>query len=417
MPEKDHYQILIVGGGAAGITVAASLRRRAKKSLEIAIVEPSEFHDYQPAFTLVGAGAYSLSKTRRSEASVIPSGVTWVRDAVAAFRPEENSLELASGATLHYDNLVVCLGLELQWDRVEGLTEALGRRGVCSNYAYDQAEYTWKCIRRLTADSRALFTQPPMPFKCAGAPQKIAYLTADHLRRQGLLQQCELHFLTQAPSIFGVPYFAKRLVGVAARYEIEVHYQHNLTSIDGEARTATFDVVDAEGASQKTTMSFDMIHVTPPQGPSELVRTSDLANAAGWVDVDQNTLQSTKYANVFALGDVCSAPNSKTAAAIRKQAPVVVRNLCQRMEGREPSPDYDGYASCPLVTAYGKVILAEFVYGGKVTPSLPLLDPGKERSIGWFAKKSALPIMYWDYMLKGRELFFAHNKNWQEPSD
>jgi sulfide:quinone oxidoreductase len=254
-----------------------------------------------------------------------------------------------------------------------------------------------------------------MPFKCPGAPQKVAYLTADHLRRKGLLEGCNLHFLTHGPSIFGVPYFAKKLVKVAERYDIDVHYQHNLTSIDGAAKQASFEVVGGEGSAEKITMDFDMIHVTPPQGPSDLIRSGGLANEAGWVDVHDNTLQHTKYPNIFALGDAASTPNSKTAAAIRKQAPVVIRNLLQMMEGGDPEPNYDGYASCPLVTAYGKVILAEFIYGGKVTPTLPLLDPGKERLIGWWTKKTGLPIMYWNYMLKGHEWFLSHNKSWEDP--
>lgn len=407
------YQVLIVGGGAAGITVAASLKRRAGQPLSIAIVEPSDDHYYQPALTLVGAGAYSLSKTRRPEKALIPRGVEWIKDSARGFSPEENAVELGSGERVGYDYLVVCTGVELNWDKVSGLSETLGRNGVCSNYAPDQAEYTWECLQGLQAGAKAVFTQPAMPFKCPGAPQKIAYLSAHHLKKKGVLQDCDLNFYTQTPGIFGVPYFAKRLNKVAQAWGIGVHTQHNLVAVDGPNKKATFEVVSEDRAGERVTVDFDMIHVTPPQSPSAAIRSSALANEAGWVDVDQNNLRHTRFENVFSLGDVCSTPNSKTAAAVRKQAPVVVRNLLHAMKGGALEPGYDGYASCPLTTAYGKAILAEFVYGGKVTPTFPI-SPGKERASMWWVKVTALPIMYWSYMLKGYEWFFKHDTDWVE---
>ncbi|PCJ58065.1 MAG: pyridine nucleotide-disulfide oxidoreductase [Rhodospirillaceae bacterium] len=411
MAANTHHGVLIIGGGAAGITVAASLRKRAPRPIDIAIVEPSEFHYYQPAFTLVGAGAYSLAKTRRREVTLIPPGVTWIQDPAQKFEPEQNRVTLKSGDCLTYDYLVVCTGVELNWEKIDGLAETLGKNGVCSNYAADQAEYTWACLQSLKAGAKALFTQAPLPFKCPGAPQKIAYLAADHLRRKGLLKGCDLHFLTHAPAIFGVPFFARELVKVADHYGIHVHYQHNLIAVDGVAKKATFEIVGGDTPGKKVTMDFDMLHVTPPQSPPEVIRSSPLANKAGWVDVDKNTLQHTRYENVFSLGDVASTPNSKTAAAVRKQAPVVVRNLLHKMSNADLQPDYDGYASCPLTTAYGKAILAEFIYGGKVTPTLPL-NPGRERWTIWWIKTTGLPIMYWRYMLKGYEWFLPHNTKW-----
>ncbi|MBI4184524.1 MAG: NAD(P)/FAD-dependent oxidoreductase [Proteobacteria bacterium] len=408
MSGTNHHQVLIVGGGSAGITVAASLRRRAPRALDIAIVEPAEDHYYQPAFTLVGAGVCPLARTRRQEASLVPAGVRLIRAAAKGFDPANNAVRLAGGETLSYDYLVVCTGVTLDWGKVEGLTATLGRNGVCSNYAPDQAPYTWDCLRALKPGSRAVFTQPPLPFKCPGAPQKIAYLAADHLRRAGHLKDCDLQFLTHAPTIFAVPFFARELVKIAARYGIKVHYQHNLVAVDGPARSATFERVGGERPGERVSVAFDLLHVTPPQSPPEEIRTSPLANAAGWIEVNQNTMQHVRHANVFSLGDVCSTPNSKTAAAVRKQAPVVVRNILRLMAGGGLDAGYDGYASCPLTTAFGKTILAEFIYGGKVTPTLPL-DPAKERWLGWWIKTTGLPLFYWHYMLKGHEWFPRHN--------
>jgi sulfide:quinone oxidoreductase len=416
MSASTGHRLVIVGGGAAGITVAAELRRDARgRALDITLVEPAETHHYQPAFTLVGAGVCSLESTRRQQASLIPAGVRWVRDRAASFAPHESSLTLASGETLGYDTLVVCTGLSLNWDSVKGLREALGKGGVCSNYSPETVRYTWECLQGLQRGARVLCTQPPMPFKCPGAPQKIAYLAADWLRRKGLRGGSEVRFLTHAPAIFGVPFYAKELVKIAAGHGIDVRYQHNLVEVDAAARQATFEIVGGETQGQRVTLDYDMLHVSPAQHTPEAVRGSPLANAAGFVDVHPNTLQHTQHANVFALGDCCSTANSKTAAAVRKQAPVVVRNLLHRLHGEALEEGYDGYASCPLTTAYGKVLMAEFIYGGKPTPTLPL-DPAQERWVNWWIKKTGLPLFYWDYMLKGHVSFPGHNTNFQVPS-
>ncbi|MDX2142468.1 MAG: FAD/NAD(P)-binding oxidoreductase, partial [Rhodospirillaceae bacterium] len=402
--------------GAAGITVAAELRRHDHDdALDIAIIEPSEAHYYQPAFTLVGAGVYDLKDTRRSEATLIPAGVRWIKDAAAAFAPETNTVTLASGGTVTYDYLVVCPGLKLNWDGVKGLRAALGKGGVCSNYSPDTVEYTWTCVQALKRGDKAVFTQPPMPIKCPGAPQKIAYLTADFLRKSGIRQNVDVKFLTQTPAIFGVPFYAKELVKIAAAHGIDVHYNTNLVEIDAAARKAHFEIVAGDKQGQKLVLDYDMLHVTPPQTAHDFVKASPLANAAGMVDVHANSLQHVKYKNVFGLGDGCSTANSKTAAAVRKQAPVVVRNINHLLRGGKLEEAYDGYASCPLTTAYGKTLMAEFIYGGKPTPTLPL-DPAKERWINWWIKKTGLPIFYWNYMLKGYEAFPGHNTKFQPPA-
>ena len=385
MSSSTRHQVLIVGGGTAGITVAAILKRRAPGT-DVAIIEPSHEHYYQPAFTLVGAGVYPLARTRRAEESLIPVGVRWICDAALTFEPEKNTVRIKNGNVLTYDYLVICTGVKLDWGKIAGLVETLGRNGVCSNYSPAHVTYTWDCLQRLQPGSRAVFTQPPLPFKCPGAPQKIAYLTADHLQRRGSLKECNLDFYVHAPVIFSVPFFARECVKIAARYGINVHYQHNLVAVDGAAKTATFEKVDEQNKGDKVTVPFDMLHVSPPQSPAEEIKSSPLANAAGWIEVNQNSMQHTRYPNVFALGDVASSPNSKTAAAVRKQAPVVVGNILRMMGKTAIEGVYDGYASCPLTTAVGKAILAEFIYGGKVTPTLPL-NPAKEHWIGWWISR------------------------------
>ncbi|MBS0280143.1 MAG: NAD(P)/FAD-dependent oxidoreductase [Proteobacteria bacterium] len=412
----SHHKILIIGGGAAGITVAASLQRHGVPAGDIAIVEPSDTHYYQPAFTLVGAGLFDMDKTRRSTDTLIPPGVTRIAASANTFAPDANSVTLSTGETLTYDYLVVATGLKLDWDKVEGLSAALGHDGVCSNYSPIHATYTLDCIQSLKPGGRAVFTQPPLPFKCPGAPQKIVYLTVDDLKRRGIRDRVDVEYYVHAPVIFGVPFFARQLVKVAEACGVKISYQHNLVAVDSKAKIASFEIVGGEKQGQRIQVPYDMLHVSPPQSPPDAIKSSPLANAAGWVEVNQNSMQHVRHANIFSLGDVASTPNSKTAAAVRKQAPVVVRNILKLMHGAAVENGYDGYASCPLTTANGKAIMAEFIYGGKVTPTLPLLDPGRQRWLGWWIKKYFLPVLYWNYMLRGYEWFPKHNTQFKEPA-
>jgi sulfide:quinone oxidoreductase len=403
----NHHQILIIGAGASGITVAASLKRHSDgKQLDIAIVDPSENHYYQPAFTLVGGGCYEFEKTRRSTMSLIPSGVTWLKQAATHIDASKNTVELGNGEQITYDYLVVCPGLILDWDAVEGLKETIGKNGVCSNYSPDYVQYTWQCIQAHKAGDKAFFTQAPLPFKCPGAPQKIADLAADYWRGKGLLAQSEVHFINPGPGMFGVPYFAKALVKVADGYGIHKDLLHKLIKIDGEAKKATFEVVGGDRKGDVKELDFNMIHVTPHQKTPVFLHGSMVSNDAGYVEVNEHSMQHIKYPNVFGLGDACSTPNSKTAAAVRKQAPEVVKNIKNLIDGKPLSEGYYGYGSCPLTTARGKVMMAEFIYGGKVTPTMPYVaKPNEESSMMWYAKTTGLPILYWEFMLKGYEKF------------
>jgi sulfide:quinone oxidoreductase len=403
---SEHHTLLIVGGGAAGVSVANNMRRQ-NSSIAIALIEPSEKHYYQPGFTIIGGGAYTLKKTTKNEKDLIHPSVTWIKDYAETFQPDENAVTLRSGNKITYDYLVVCPGLQLDWDKISGLKETLGKNYVCSNYSPDTVEYTWECIQNLQSGT-ALFTQPPMPIKCAGAPQKIMYLAADRFRKRGTLDKFNIEFFTATPGMFGVPFFAKALLKVVSNYGIKTNFSSNLIAIDGKAKIATFEVSDSEGNKSTVTKNFDMIHVTPPQSAPDFIKQSPLANAAGWVDVHPNTLQHNKYSNIFGLGDAASTPNAKTAAAVRKQVPIVVDNILNIMQSKAVEEKYDGYGSCPLTTSLNTVMLAEFSYDGKVTPSFPFLDPRENRFIWWWGKTTGFPWLYWYIMIKGYRIDIPH---------
>lgn len=412
---SSHHTLLIVGGGAAGVAVANTYRRQDKK-IDIAIIEPAEKHYYQPGFTVIGGGAYTMKETTKQEVDLIHPSVTWIKEYADSFQPEANTITLRSGEVVSYDYLVVCPGLQLDWQKIAGLTDTIGKNNVCSNYSAETVEYTWQSIQEMIAKGSgiALFTQPPMPIKCAGAPQKIMYLAADRFRKKGILDKFSVEFCNAGPVIFGIPFFAKALTKVAAGYGIKTNFSHNLVAIDGANKTATFEVTDSDGNKTRVDKKFDMIHVTPPQSAPDFIKNSPLANATGWVDAHDNTLQHTKYPNVFGLGDAASTGNAKTAAAVRKQVPVLIDNLTNVMNQTALREGYDGYGSRPLTTSLSGVILAEFSYGGKVTPSFPFVDPRKSRWIWWLGKTSIFPWMYWHLMLKGYRFDIPHLASYAE---
>ncbi|WP_175699789.1 bifunctional protein tyrosine phosphatase family protein/NAD(P)/FAD-dependent oxidoreductase [Burkholderia ambifaria] len=397
------HDIVIVGAGAAGVAVASSLLAR-DASLDIAVIDPADTHYYQPGWTMVGAGVFRPDTTARRMADLLPRGVKWIQAAVAGFEPDAHTVVLDGCRRIGYRRLVVCPGLKLDWHAIDGLAQTLGRNGVTSNYRYDLAPYTWELVQAFRGGN-ALFTQPPMPIKCAGAPQKAMYLSCDHWRRTGRLDAANVEFLNAGGALFGVADYVPALMEYVKRYDIALSFGHNLVAIDGPARRATFTRALPGGGTETVERAFDMIHVVPPQKAPDFVHASPLADAAGWVDVDPATLRHKRFADIFALGDVTNTTNAKTAAAARKQAPVVAHNLLASLGRAHGDAAYDGYGSCPLTVERGKIVLAEFLYGGKVAPTFPawLIDGKRPSRLAWLLKERVLPPLYWKAMLKGRE--------------
>jgi sulfide:quinone oxidoreductase len=397
MSDTMHHQIVIVGGGTAGITVAAQLTRGWFHSRDVAVIEPSDKHYYQPLWTLVGAGLAKKEVTEHTEASVIPRGVTWIRDAVAEFLLEQNTIRTRDGKTITYDWLIVGAGLQINWDKISGLKGSVGKNGVCSNYTYATVDSTWEAIRNFRGGN-AVFTNPSGAVKCGGAPQKIMYLADDRFREAGVRDKTKIIYASALPNIFAVEPYRATLEKVVARKEIDCRFRHELIEIRPESNEAVFKNLDTQ---EQVMLPYDLLHVTPPMGPPTFIATSPLADKEGWVDVDKDTLRHQRFANVFALGDCSNLPTSKTGAAIRKQAPVVVRNLLAAMQGKPLPAKYDGYTSCPLITGIGKLVLAEFDYNKKPAETFPV-DQSKERWSMWILKRYLLPLFYWHGMLRGR---------------
>lgn len=396
MPAAEQHQVLIVGGGSGGLSVAARLRNLPHPP-EVSIIEPSEHHYYQPLWTLVGAGLFDKEITRRAQSDYIPEGAKWLKTRAIGFDPEQNAVFTEDGQRHNYQYLVVALGMQLDWHKIEGLAGNIGKNGICSNYAYETVDSTRAALSNFKSGN-AVFTFPATPVKCAGAPQKIMYLTDDVLRRTGRRDRARVIYAASGPAIFGVQKYARSLAKVVERKNIDTMFRHDLIAVDANKKQAIFKQLER---GDEVAVPFELLHVTPPQSAPDVVKQSRLANADGWVDVHKHTLQHTRYPNVFGLGDSSSLPTSRTGAAIRKQAPVLVSNLQALREGRMMTASYDGYASCPLVTGIGKLILAEFDYDGKPAESFPF-DQSKERFSMYMLKAYALPDLYWNGMLRGR---------------
>lgn len=393
---KNHYEVLVLGGGSGGITMATRMKRKVGAE-NVAIVEPSERHFYQPIWTLVGAGAKQLSSSGRPTASVIPSGVEWIQARVAELNPDKSSIRTDSGKEISYKYLIIALGIQLDYEKIKGLPEGFAHPKIGSNYSFKTVEKTWKALQDFK-EGNAIFTFPNTPVKCAGAPQKIMYLSEAYFRKTGKRSKANIIFNTSLGTIFGVKKYADALQEIIRERNLTVNYKQNLIEVRADKQEAVFENLDKPGETQ--VFSYEMLHVTPPMSSPDVLKASPVADSAGWVDVDKETLQHKKYPNVFGIGDCTNLPTSKTAAAVAAQSGILDRTISQIMKNQKPMKKYDGYTSCPLVTGYNRVILAEFDYRAQPLETFPF-DQSKERLLMYLMKADMMPFLYWNIMLRG----------------
>ena len=402
---RTSAHVVIAGSGLAGLAVAHRLRKMLDGA-RITVVDAKQEHNYQPGYTLVATGVWPVGKVRDRNADFMPAGVDWVQEMVAAFEPENNTVVTAGGRRIAYDYLVVATGTHLDYAQIEGMdVAAIGRDGVGSVYASAQAaEATWRAMQAFAAQGgTALMTLPATPIKCAGAPVKMTFLLRDRLLQAGTAERSSITFESSLGVAFGVPVVNARILELWKQMGVGVEFHQRLTAIDIGARRATFTSPEGE----RTEKPYDFIHVVPPQRAPDAVKTSALAwqegpfAAGGWLEVDRKTLQHRRFPNVFGVGDINGTPRGKTAATVKKSAPIVAHNLVELIAGRSPDEDFDGYTSCPLITREGAAMLIEFDYDGKLTPSLPMIDPMQEGFFAWLMKVRLLKPAYMA-VLKGR---------------
>ena len=397
--DKDQaYSLLVLGGGCAGSAIAHKFASRLGKH-HVAVIEPNERHYYQPMWTMVGVGLKKFSQSEGMMEDVLPKECTWVKDKVVSVDPDNNCVTTAGGDLISYENLVVAMGLQLNYHKIEGLMEAFQHDPmVCSNYSKNYVRKTWHALQTIQSGN-AIFTFPNTPIKCAGAPQKACYLAEDYFTKTGKRDKINVLYNTSLGVIFGIPRYAKVLDNICQSRNIQVNKRRNLVKVDHKTKTATFELLDSEDG-ETIDYEYSMLHVAPPCSTPEPLWNSPLVDKSNFVSVNRETLQHTEYPNVFAMGDCTNAPTAKTAAAIAAQVGVVKKNLSQIMEGKEPSRKYDGYTSCPLTTSAKTCIMAEFGYDGAILETFPI-SQAKERTTMLYMKKDLMPALYWHGLIKG----------------
>ncbi|XP_070546422.1 sulfide:quinone oxidoreductase, mitochondrial-like [Ptychodera flava] len=396
--DKHSFKCLIVGGGAGGIAMAAKLARKLGKG-QVGLIEPHENHVYQPMWTLVGGGLKKMEQSIRPQSDVMPKNCQWIADTAEKFDPDNNTVVTGKGHEVKYEYLILATGIQLNYHLIKGLPEGFkADPQLCSNYSMFTAPKTFPAIQNFQGGN-AIFTFPNTPIKCAGAPQKIMYLAEDYFRKNGKRDSANVIFNTSLGVIFGVKKYADRLTDVYKSRGITVNFKHNLIEVRPEKREAVFEVLESD-PKETVTFNYDMLHVTPPMSGVDSVRNSALADENGYVDTVKETLQHKKYPNVFGIGDCTNVPTSKTAAAVAGQCGVLLRTISAVMKGKTPKPRYDGYTSCPLITGYGKAILAEFDFDGQPLETFPF-DQGREMRTMYHLKKDIMPEIYWQMLLKG----------------
>ncbi len=397
--------IVIAGSGLAGIAIAHRLHAMLDGA-RITIVDAKEVHNYQPGFTLVATGVWPVGKVIDRNADLQPAGVEWVKEMVAEFDPAANALVTTGGRRIAYDYLVVATGTHQDWAQIEGMDlKAIGSNGLASVYpGSDAAVATWAAMDQFRAKGgEAVLTLPATPLKCAGAPLKMTFMVRDRLAQAGTLQNSRVTFYSALQNVFGVKAVNDNVLERWQALGVGVQFTQKLKAIDVGARRATFTSPESE----TTEVPYDFIHVVPPMRAPDAVKNSDLAwkdgpmAAGGWLEVDKDTLQHRRYKNVFGLGDINGTPRGKTAATVKKSAPLVAQHIVDVVAGREPGQKFDGYTSCPMIVREGSAMLIEFDYEGRLIPSLPMIEPLQESYFAWLMKVRMLKPAYMA-VLKGR---------------
>lgn len=410
---KAKGKIVIIGGGAAGISMAAILGRWLDEP-DITLIDPSDRQYYQPGFTLVASGVYKPDEVWKNQKNCMPNNIKWIKDSVKEVNPLSNQIATVANGNISYDFLVLTPGLQINWDKTEGITqETLGEGNAHSIYDFNGAIKTWEAMQKFSqTGGKAIFTDTYTKHKCGGAPKKICLLTEDYTRKQNTREKAIIDYYTADSALYDVPYYVPRLLDIYKERNVDITLNTRLKGIDTAAKRVHMEKIETVGEEKiitPITEDYEFLHFTPPMSAPDFVRNSGFSwtegklAAEGWVMVDKETLVHKTYPNVVCLGDCAGIPTSKTSAAVRKQVPVAAMNLISLMDGKTPTEKYNGYAACPIITDYGHVLLCEFDYDKNPQPSFPftLLDMSKEQAAAWQLKVKVLKPLYYHGMLNG----------------
>ena len=419
-------RILIIGGGAAGCSFAARLMRRISNP-DITLIDPADRQYYQPGFTFIASGIFKPDEVWKPMSKCIPNGVKWIKDSVVELDPIKQTARTAGGQVVEYDFLVLTPGLQINWNKVEGISrETLGQGNAHCIYDFEGAQRIWPAIQELVAKGgRGVFTDTYTKLKCGGAPKKICMLTEHLARKEGKRDGVQIDYFCCSDALYNVPLYTPRLLQIYEERNIGLEVNHRVKGIDTQAKKVYLEhhekkkvkeinELGKEVEVERTIITpriedYDLLSFVPPQSAPDFVREAGLSWTEGklakdgWAMVDKKTLTHIRYSNIVCLGDVAGIPTSKTSSAIRIQLPIAVDNLISIMQGKDPEKIYNGYACCPIVTDYGHVLLCEFDYNKDPDPSFPftLQDMSKEQASAWMLKRHFLKPMFFHGMLTG----------------
>lgn len=405
-------KIVILGAGLAGITLAARLKKDIPNS-DIILVDGDDKFYYQPGFTLVAIGFYTKDDVIFDKSELIPEGVEWIKQNVKSINPSDN-LVLLDSAKISYDYLVIATGVEYEYEAVEGLSRddiSSNSSNIASIYTVDGAIKMQKMIQEFSKNGgNAIFADQKTPMKCSGANKKMVCMSEDFLRRAGNRDKGNIHLYCGGKTLFSDPTYAAAMVQIFIARDIKYTLQHQIIAIDKNRGIATFehtmpykDNGEIKVAKDYVDVKFDFFHLPPKQRGFKFLKDAGLTvdeDNLNWLAVDKKTLQSTKYDNIFGIGDIINAPKGKTGASVRKMYPTVVKNIISHIKGEALNAKYDGYTACPFITKKGKAIMVEFDWEG-IAPTAPKFGATRESYLSWLVKLYVFKPMIMKGMMRG----------------
>ena len=408
-------KIAIIGAGLGGITISASLIKAMPKA-QITLFDKDENFYYQPGFTLIAAGIYTLDDVLYKKAELIDEKVKWIKQNVAQILPNDNKIIAENGESFEYDILLIATGVEYDFNAVSGLSEddlVNESTKIATIYTPNSAVKAKKLFDEIIERGKkgeklnVLFSEQKSQNKCGGANKKINFLLDDLLQTNGLKKQVQTTLFTGGGAMLSSPIHAKMIEQFFVARDMPYHLLHQLVAVDKQKGKATFQTsymlngkrVDSDEFVER---EFEYLFVIPAMRAQKFISEAGLStNAGNWVDVDKFTLQHKGFNNIFAIGDCAGVPKGKTGASIRKQYPVITQNIIAHLEGKSLEAKFSGYTACPLLTRYGKAVMVEFDYNG-ATPSLECFGATRESYLNWALKVYAMKAMVMKGMIYAR---------------
>lgn len=392
----EHHDVLVVGAGNAGISLVARLLRDGTR--DVALLDDSPVHRYRPLLNYVGSGEAAMRHLERPLATVVPDGCAWIREGAVAVDATASTVTTTTGRTLSWGTLVLCPGLDEDWDATPGLSAAYDAGWACSTFVPEAAPRVWPALRALRGGS-VVFSVPPEPAPCAATALKPLFMACDSWRRAGVLDDLHVRLVLPGGTAVGLPRADERVERALASYGVEVLRGARVTAVDPAARALT--VTTAEGT--RGLDGLDVAHVVPHYRGHRWLERSGLtaAGSAGLVDVDPGTLRHRRHDRVWSLGDAADLRIRPSGGALRPQVGVLAHNLAAVASGA-PLHRYDGYTVMPITLGRSELMLVEMDRDRHPAPSVPLVDLTRPRRLTWLVDRYVLPQVYVHRILRGR---------------